>query len=307
MASATTQEATQNSVDATKVRDQENLAAREAARRRGKFGLFFWLPVAWLVFIVFCAVFADLLPLVPNDEMNFLALGVPPFTEDLHVLGTDMQGRDILSRILYGARVSLTVGIVATAIGMTFGLMIGMLAGYYRGWIETMITLGLDTLLALPGLVVLLLATVIFGGSLTVVSLALGFLLIPAFARISRANTLNFAQREFVVAAKAMGARDLRIIVLEILPNVVLPVMAYGLVVVAGAIVIEGALSFLGLSVPSPTPSWGGMIAEGRENLDDSPHISFIAAGFMFLTVLSFNLVGDTLRGKLADLRESAL
>jgi len=135
----------------------------------------------------------------------------------------------------------------------------------------------------------------------------LGVLLIPPFARISRANTLNFAQREFVVAAKAMGARDLRIIVMEILPNVVLPVAAYALVLVAAAIVIEGSLSFLGLSVPSPTPSWGGMIAEGRENLEDSPHVSFIPAAFMFLTVLSFNLVGDALRSKLADLRESAL
>jgi peptide/nickel transport system permease protein len=109
------------------------------------------------------------------------------------------------------------------------------------------------------------------------------------------------------VAAKAMGARDLRIITLEILPNVVLPVAAYGLVVVAFAIVIEGALSFLGLSVPSPMPSWGGMIAEGRETLGETPHISFIPATVMFLTVLSFNLVGDTLRSKLADIRESAL
>ncbi len=287
--------------------DQENRAAQEAARKRGRFGLFFWIPTAWLGFIVFCAIFADLLPLIPNDEMDFLALAAPPMATEEHLLGTDLQGRDILSRILYGARVSLTVGLVATAIGMTFGLMFGLLAGYYRGRVETFFTLVIDTVLALPGLVVLLLASVIFGGSLTIVSVSLGVLLIPPFSRISRANTLNFAQREFVVAAKAMGARDLRIITLEILPNVVLPVAAYALVLVALAIVIEGALSFLGLSVPSPTPSWGGMIAEGRENLDDSPHVSFIPAIFMFLTVLSFNLVGDTLRSKLADLRESAL
>ena len=135
----------------------------------------------------------------------------------------------------------------------------------------------------------------IFGGSLTVVSVTLGLLLIPPFARVSRANTLNFAQREFVVAAKAMGATDVRIITREILPNVILPVAAYALVIVAIAIVVEGALSFLGLSVPSPTPSWGGMIAEGRESLAESPHVSFIPATVMFLTVLSFNIVGDTL------------
>ena len=299
--------ATQGKLDPALLQDRENRAAQEAARRRGRFGWFFWLPTAWLSAIIFCAVFADLLPLMPNDEMDFLSLGAPPMATEEHLLGTDLQGRDILSRVLYGARVSLTVGVVATGIGMTFGLMFGLLAGYYRGRIETSFNLIIDTVLAMPGLVVLLLASVIFGGSLTIVSLSLGVLLIPPFARISRANTLNFAQREFVVAAKAMGARDLRIIVMEILPNVVLPVAAYALVLVAAAIVIEGSLSFLGLSVPSPTPSWGGMIAEGRENLEDSPHVSFIPAAFMFLTVLSFNLVGDALRSKLADLRESAL
>jgi peptide/nickel transport system permease protein len=303
MASATTRD----TLDGDSLQDRENRAAQEAARKRGRFGLFFWIPTAWLGLIIFCAVFADLLPLIPNDEMNFLALGVPPMATEEHILGTDLQGRDVLSRVLYGARVSLTVGVVATGIGMTFGLMLGLLAGYYRGRIETTFNLAIDTVLAMPGLVVLLLASVIFGGSLTIVSLSLGVLLIPPFARISRANTLNFAQREFVVAAKAMGARDLRIIVIEILPNVVLPVAAYALVLVAAAIVIEGSLSFLGLSVPSPTPSWGGMIAEGRENLEDNPHVSFIPAVFMFLTVLSFNLVGDALRSKLADLRESAL
>ncbi len=303
MASATTQER----LDQTGNQEQENQAAQAAARKRARYGPFFWVPLIWLGTIVFCAAFADILPLQPNDEMDFTAISSPPWEAEGHIMGTDLQGRDVLSRIIYGARVSLTVGIVATVIGMTFGLMIGLLAGYYRGWVETAITLGLDTLLALPALVILLLASVIFGGSLTVVSVSLGFLLIPAFARVSRANTLNFAQREFVVAAKAMGARDVRIIVLEILPNVVLPVAAYALVVVAFAIVVEGALSFLGLSVPSPMPSWGGMIAEGRESLGETPHISFIPATVMFLTVLSFNLVGDALRSKLADLRESAL
>ncbi len=287
--------------------EQENQTAQEVARQRGRYGLFFWVPVVWLSIIVLCAVFTDLLPLQPSDEGDFSLISVPPWETEDHLLGTDLLGRDVLSRILFGARVSLTVGLVATAVGMFFGLMIGLLAGYYRGWVESAITLGLDTLLALPALVVLLLASVVFGGSLTVVSVSLGFLLIPAFARVSRANTLNFAQREFVVAAKAMGARDVRIICLEILPNVVLPVAAYALVVVAFAIVVEGALSFLGLSVASPTPSWGGMIAEGRESLGEKPHISFIPATVMFLTVLSFNLVGDALRSKLADLRESAL
>ena len=303
MVSVTTQEIVDQDADLAR----ENLAAQEAARIRRRYGPFFWLPLAWLGFVVFCAIFADLLPLRPNDEMDFTEISTPPWESESYILGTDLQGRDILSRLIYGARVSLTVGVVATAIGMTFGLMIGLLAGYYRGRVETIIVLGLDTVLALPALVLLLLASITFGGSLGAISIGLGLLLIPAFARVSRANTLNFAQREFVVAAKAMGARDFRIIVLEILPNVVLPVAAYALVIIAFAIVVEGAISFLGLSVPSPTPSWGGMIAEGRESLGDKPHISFIGAAAMFLTVLSFNLVGDTLRSRLADLREAAV
>ncbi len=285
----------------------ENLEAQAAARRRRRYGVWFWLSVGWLIVLATIAITADILPLIPHDEMDFTELETAPWGSETHPLGTDLQGRDILSRIIHGARVSLVVGLVAPSIGMFFGLAIGLLAGYYRGRVESLITIGLDTILALPGLVVLLLTSVVFGGSLTVVSVSLGLLLIPAFARVSRANTLNFAQREFVVAAKGMGARDIRIILREVLPNVFLPVMAYALVVVAFAIVVEGALSFLGLSVPSPTPSWGGMIAEGRENLAISPHVSFIPATVMFLTVLSFNLVGDTLRSRLADVRESAV
>ena len=190
---------------------------------------------------------------------------------------------------------------------MVFGLILGLLAGYYRGRVETLIVSAMDTVLAIPALVLLLLFSTIFGGSLATVSIGLGLLFIPAFARVSRANTLNFAEREFVLAARAMGAGDVYIMVREILPNVVLPVLAFALVAVATAIVVEGALSFLGLSVPSPTPSWGGMIAEGREHLQETPHISFVPAGVMFLTVLSFNLVGDTLRSRIADIRESAL
>lgn len=287
--------------------DRENERAKKAAARRKRFGLFFWTAVAWLIVVIVCGILADVLPLQDRDEMDFIALQEPPWESENHVLGTDLQGRDILSRIIHGSRVSLTVGLAAPVIGLFFGLIIGMLAGYYRGRVEAVITMGLDTILALPGLVVLLLTSAIFGGSLTVVTVTLGLLLIPAFARVSRANTLNFAQREFVVAAKAMGARDARIIAREILPNVILPLLAYGLVIVAIAIVVEGALSFLGLSVPSPTPSWGGMIAEGREQLAETPHVTFIPATVMFLTVLAFNVVGDTLRSRLADIRESAV
>jgi peptide/nickel transport system permease protein len=156
-------------------------------------------------------------------------------------------------------------------------------------------------------LVILLLFSVIFGGSLPTVCIGLGLLFIPAAARITRATTMNFANREFVLAARAMGASDLRILALEIFPNIVWPLVAYILIAIPIAVVIEGALSFLGLSVASPTPSWGGMIAEGREHLEETPHISLIPTAVMFVTVLSFNLVGDTVRRRLADLRDRAI
>ncbi|MFT5392491.1 MAG: peptide/nickel transport system permease protein [Gammaproteobacteria bacterium] len=287
--------------------DDENLHAIAEAARGKRFGSLFWLSVIWLVFLAISAIFADVIPLYPRDDMDFSELSVSPLESESHWLGTDHQGRDMLSRVIHGARVSLTVGLVAPTIGMFFGLAVGLLAGYYRGRVESIATVVLDVILALPGLVVLLLMSVVYGGSLAVVSISLGFLLVPAFARVSRANTLNFAQREFVVAAKAMGATDLRIIVREILPNVILPVAAYALVVVAFAIVVEGSLSFLGLSVPSPMPSWGGMIAQGREELAVSPHVSFVPATVMFFTVLAFNIVGDTLRSRLADIKEAAV
>jgi len=270
-----------------------------------KQGLFFWLPVAWLAVVAFAAIFAPWLGLNDPDEIDFINPQSTPNAE--HWFGTDVLGRDILARTIFGARVSLIVGFCAPAVGMICGLILGMLAGYYRGRLEAVVVASIDTLLAVPALVVLLLFSLIFGGSLATVSIGLGLLFVPVFTRVSRANTLNFAQRDFVLAARALGASDSRIIMREIFPNVVLPVVAFALVAVAIAIVVEGALSFLGLSVAAPQPSWGGTISEGREFLEETPHISVIPSAVMFLTVLSFNLVGDNLRRRFADVRASVL
>jgi peptide/nickel transport system permease protein len=259
----------------------------------------------WLVAVIVAALAAPLLGLQDPSESDFLALEAPPGAA--HLLGTDKLGRDILSRMIWGARTSLSVGLIAPAMAMVFGLLFGMIAGYYRGRIEAVLTTSFDVVLAIPGLVLLLLFSAIFGGSVMTVSLSLGFLFIPGFARVARATTLNFAEREFVLAARASGATDLRILIVEILPNVVIPVAAFALIAVAGAIVIEGGLSFLGLSVPAPTPSWGGGIAEGREVLETAPHVSLIPSAVMFVTVLSFNLVGDTIRSHYVDVREATL
>ncbi len=273
--------------------------------RRKRLGVVFWISMTWLCLVVVLAALAPLLPIADPYEADFIELQSPPSAT--HWLGTDVLGRDILARLVYGARVSLTVGFCAPAIGLAFGLILGLLAGYYRRWVEEVVVIAIDTWLAVPGLVILLLFSTIFGGSLTTVTVGLGLLFIPASARITRAATLTFAQREFVTAAKAMGAGDLRIIAIEIFPNVIWPVIAFAMIAIPIAIVVEGALSFLGLSVPSPNPSWGGMIAEGREHLEETPHISVIPAIVMFFTVLSFNLGGDVVRRRLADIRDSAI
>jgi peptide/nickel transport system permease protein len=171
-----------------------------------------------------------------------------------------------------------------------------MLAGYFRGWLDTFVSGAVDVLLAFPPLVLALAVTAFLGQSVLNMTLILGFLGIPVFTRVARAATLAFAQREFVTAARALGATHSRILMRELLPNVALPLAAFLLVGVAVTIVVESALSFLGLGVPPPQASWGSMIGEGRESLENAAWLAFTPAGVMFITVLAFNLVGDTLR-----------
>ncbi len=214
----------------------------------------------------------------------------------LHWLGTDGLGRDELARLIYGARISLIVGLCASVIGVTIGGALGMLAGYFRGRFETLVVGSMDVLLAFPPLILALAVTAFLGQSILNLTCILGVLGIPAFMRVARAATLTLARREFVIAAQALGATHARILLRELLPNVFLPPVAFFLLGVAVFIVVEGSLSFLGLGVPPPISSWGSMIGEGRESLDVAPRLAFIPAITMFLTVLSFNLVGDTLR-----------
>jgi peptide/nickel transport system permease protein len=173
-----------------------------------------------------------------------------------------------------------------------------MPAGYYRGWSGRVIMTCTDVILAFPALIFLLIFTSLLGPSLTTITLGLGLLISPRFVRVVRANTLKYGEREFVQAARLSGARDSAIILGEILPNIVGPLLAYTLIVAGFAIIAEGGLGFLGLSVPSPTPSWGGMIAAGRDGLEQTPHVAMIPMAVMFLTVLSVNVIGDRLRGR---------
>jgi len=254
----------------------------------------FWLALAWIAVIILAASLADALPLPSPTDMDMLAQRQAPSAA--HWLGTDRLGRDMLARLIYGARISLTVGVLAPLIGLMIGGLLGIVAGYVRGALETAIVATADVLLAFPPLVLALAVTAYLGPTLANLTYIIGLLGIPAFTRVARAQTLAFANREFVLAARAMGATELRILWRELLPNVMLPLLAFFLLAVAITIVVEGALSFLGVGVPPPAPSWGSMIAEGRESLEIAPQIAFLPAVTMFLTVLSFNVVGDTLR-----------
>lgn len=277
----------------------------------GRAGVLFWFSLLWLVLAALSAATAGWWSVPAFDRMDWDNLSAPPGTRApaalqnsdasgqtgyVYRLGTDTMGRDIVSRLIYGARISLTVGFLSPIIGLFFGGLIGCLAGYFRGRFELLIVAAMDIILAFPGLVLLLVITFYLGPSLNNLVMTLGFLTIPAFSRVARAKTLGLCELDFVQAARLTGAGHITILLREIIPNLLVPMAAYALLVAAFMIMAEGALSFLGLGVPAPAPSWGGMIAEGREVLDEAPHVSMIPAGIMFLTVLSFNIIGDGLR-----------
>ncbi len=277
--------------------EAEPAATRKRRRRKRRpLGVMTWLALVWLVLVVAGAVLAGILPLHPPAGTDVLNNLRPPLESMSNPLGTDGLGRDLLSRVVYGSRVSLIVAFVAVAIGSTIGGTIGLLVGYFRGKADTLVMGFVDVMLAFPGLVLLLTVIAFVGRSLTTISLTIGLLSIPIYTRVSRANTMAVASREFVTASKAMGARTSRVLFREIAPNVILPLSAYALVTVGVIIVLEGALSFLGLSIDQPTPTWGGIINEGRRHLAAAPHVSAVPSMVMFLTVISLNLVGDKLR-----------
>ena len=252
------------------------------------------IATLWIVSVACSALLAAVLPLADPLAMDLTAPSSPPGR--LHLLGTDPLGRDILSRVLYGARASLTVGLFAPALGLLVGGIAGLAAGYYRGRVEASIMIVIDTLLAFPGIVLALALAAVLGPGLFNLVLTLGVVSVPAFARVSRAHTLSVAERDFVLAARALGFGPARIVLRHVLPNVLPHLLSLALVVVAVMIVAEGALSFLGLGIAPPQPSWGSLIADGRDYLEESPHISLVPAAVLSLTVLSLTVLADSVR-----------
>lgn len=280
----------------------------DGIRRAKPLGIMFWLAVGFLVVLTLAAIFAEALPLKDPTQSVAGTNRNGPSAE--FWLGNDGAGRDIFSRIIYGAQVSLIVASVGATLALMIGGMIGMAAGYYRRRVDTMITSFTDATLVIPPLI-LALSLILFldpDAARRVAILIVVFVLlsIAPIARVVRASTLVWSEREFVLAARTMGARNGRIMFREVLPNVAPALVSYSLIIMANLIVVEGAVAFLGLSVRPPTPTWGDMINKGRNDLDTAAHISLIPAAVMFLTVLALNFVGDKLQERYEP-RESVL
>lgn len=254
---------------------------------------------AVLALLVFIAVFAPLI--APHDPFaqNLMGRHQPPIflggTWE-HLLGTDHLGRDYLSRLIYGARVSLLIGTVAALISGTIGTILGVSAGYFGGRVDTFVTFLINVRLALPVVLVALAVVALLGGSLQVVICVLGFLLWDRFAVVMRTSTLQVRNRDYVTAASAIGASTLRVIMSEIMPNIMNNLIVIITLEMAHAILLEAVLSFLGLGVQPPTPSWGLMVAEGKDMMLFEPWLVLIPGAVLFVLVLSINLVGDGLR-----------
>lgn len=273
-----------------------------------RLGVGFWIAVGWLALLVALALLAPLLPL-KDPEQSFIQRGSrPPYSPSFeHLMGTDQNARDMLSRTIHGARVSLTVGFAAIAFGMLVGGTLGMIAGYVRGWFDRVVSFVFLVLLSFPALVLAILITALLDRSLLTISVTLGVLAIAPVGRLSRAATMVFAEREFVMAARTLGAKPSRILVRELLPNVVIPMGALALLGIAVAIVAEGGLAFLGLSVEQGS-TWGKLILNGSGTriLEQSPWVAFGPIVVLFLTVAALNFAGDRLRDYF-DVKELSL
>lgn len=268
-----------------------------------------YLSIAWTVIVVGAAIFADLLPLAEARDTSQTIADPSRVRPDLlsdHPFGTDTQALDILGGVIYGARVSLQVSLLAVAVGTIVGGLVGVSAGYFGGRFDAVVGILTDSLLAFPPLILLLAVVTAFEATVLTISLALALLGIPTYTRLARANTIALSQREFVTAARALGAGHARIILRELTPNVIRPLLSYSFIIIAVLIVAEASLSFLGVGISRPTPTWGNMIAAGQLELNETPHLVFIPATVMFVTVFSFNRIGDKAR-QLWDPRESTL
>lgn len=262
-------------------------------------GMFDMLAIAFLAMLVLVALFVDFIPGLVSPKFPYGDFSQLPDLTLNGLLGTDEIGRSILSRVLYGARASLSIVLVATCLSVSVGILLGMLAGYYRGPLERMVDLYANTMSALPSILVVLAFVTATGTSVLAIMLILGILDIGTYARVAKAGVISQNNRDYVLAARAMGASDLRIMIREILPNLVPALTAVMPTLMAGLIITEGSLSFLGYGIPAPAPSWGGMIAASTDLLSRFPVLIVGPTGAIVLTVYALNTVGDYLAQRL--------
>jgi len=247
-----------------------------------------------LIIFVIMGLFADLIaPYDPNEIVPGDRLEPPSLR---HLFGTDQYGRDIYSRVIHGARISIYVGLLSSIIALALGTTMGLLAGYYRKYIDETISRVVDILLAFPALLLAILIATILGPNLFNICISVGIVYTPQFARIVRAGVLSVREKEFVHAAIVAGDRDLTIMFSEILPNTIAPLIVQTSITFALAILTEAALSFLGLGIPPPTPAWGSMLYEARGYMEIAPWWTIAPGVAIFLAVLGFNMFGDGMR-----------
>lgn len=247
-----------------------------------------------LLFIILAAVFA---PYITSYDPVLISTAdrlQPPSSE--HIFGTDDFGRDILTRVLYGGRLSLMVGLTSVAIGSLSGILLGVVAGYYGSWVDVIIMRFIDVILSFPSILAALVIVAILGRGLSNVVIAVGISQIPFMTRVVRASTLSTKEMDFVLAARAIGSNDFRIMLWHILPNIIAPIIVTITNSIAGAIIFAAALSFLGLGVQPPTPEWGVMLSEGRAYLRAATWITTFPGLAIVVTVMAINLLGDGLR-----------
>jgi peptide/nickel transport system permease protein len=257
-----------------------------------------WVWSALLALILAACFVGPLVLPLPSPQATDFGDVLAPIGTPGHWLGTDALGRDILSRCLYGGRVSLVVSIGAVTLGLAVGGALGILAGYLGGLADAAISRCLDVLFAFPGLVLALTVASYLGPSVRNVTLAIAFFTVPAYARMARAGTLRVREQNFVLAAQMFGGRSWYVGTRHILPNVLFLLLTYAFVLLGVAMIVEAGLSFLGLGVPPPQPSWGQLIAMGKQDISDAPHVALVPGAFLFLTIATVNRLGDFLQAR---------
>ena len=254
-----------------------------------------WTGIVLAVVFAVGAMFASLLAPYDPARLDLAHRLLAPGAG--HWFGTDELGRDILSRTLYGGRISLAVSISVVGISLAVGLLAGLASGFYGGWTDTLLNIYVtNAFLALPGILLAIAFVAFLGPGIVNLVLALSISGWVGYARLVRAQVMAVKEREFIEAARALGATDIRVVLRHVLPNIMQPVLVQAAIGMAGAILAEATLSFLGLGVPPPVPSWGSMLNDGRSHLFDAPHLVIFPALAVMLAVLAFNFIGDALR-----------